>query len=131
MKVLTLKQPYASLVASGIKEYEFRKWKTNYRGEFLIHAGKGIDKVAMEKYKDYNLDYPEGCIICKVTLVDCVKVDDNLRKILKEKNSYLYSNQINNKEDNTYAFILKDIKKIDSIYNIKGKLSFWQFDYEE
>ena len=63
--------------------------------------------------------------------MDCVKVDDNLRKILKEKNSYLYSNQINNKEDNTYAFILKDIEKINPIYNIKGKLSFWQFDYEE
>ena len=78
MKVLTLKQPYASLVASGIKEYEFRKWNTNYRGEFLIHAGKCKDKVAREKYKDYNLDYPEGCIICKVTLVDCVKVDDNI-----------------------------------------------------
>lgn len=131
MKVLTLKQPYASLVASGIKEYEFRKWKTNYRGEFLIHAGKGKDKVAMEKYKNYNLNYPEGCIICKATIVDCVKVDDNLRKILKEKNSYLYSNQINNKEDNTYAFILKNIKKIKPIHNIKGKLSFWQFDYEE
>ncbi len=41
MKVLTIKQPYASLIAEGIKEYEFRTWKTNYRGEFLVHAGKG------------------------------------------------------------------------------------------
>ena len=30
MKALTLKQPYASLIAEGIKEYEFRTWKTKY-----------------------------------------------------------------------------------------------------
>jgi hypothetical protein len=39
MKVLTLKQPWATLVANGLKEYEFRSWKTNYRGKLLIHAG--------------------------------------------------------------------------------------------
>ena len=44
MKVITLKQPWATLVAEGIKEYEFRSWKYNYRGEILIHAGAGVDK---------------------------------------------------------------------------------------
>ena len=29
MKVLTLKQPWASLIVEGYKEYEFRSWKTN------------------------------------------------------------------------------------------------------
>lgn len=131
MKVLTIRQPFASLIAEGIKEYEFRTWKTNYRGDLLIHAGLGVNESAMEKYKNYNLEYPKGCIIAKVTMTDCVKVDDNLRKILKEKNRYLYSNQINNKEDNTYVFILKDIKKIKPINNIKGKLGFWEYDYKE
>ena len=42
MKVITIKQPFASLIAAGIKEYEFRTWKTKYRGEIFIHAGKGI-----------------------------------------------------------------------------------------
>ena len=44
MKTITLKQPWASLVANGYKEYEFRSWKIKYRGDILIHAGKGIDK---------------------------------------------------------------------------------------
>ena len=130
MKVLTLKQPFASLVANGIKEYEFRTWKTSYRGELLIHAGLGVDKKAMEKFKDYNLDYPTGSIIAKVNLVDCLKVDDELREMLKEKNSIVYSNQINNKEGKNYAFVLKEVKKINPI-NIKGKLSFWEYDYKE
>ena len=38
MRVITLKQPWATLVAEGIKKYEFRSWKINYRGEILIHA---------------------------------------------------------------------------------------------
>ena len=33
MKVITIKEPYATLIAEGYKEYEFRVWKTNYRGE--------------------------------------------------------------------------------------------------
>ena len=32
MKTITLKQPWATLVAEGIKKYEFRTWKTKYRG---------------------------------------------------------------------------------------------------
>ena len=48
MKVLTLKQPWATLVAEGIKKYEFRSWKTKYRGDFLIHAGLGVDKEALK-----------------------------------------------------------------------------------
>ena len=48
MKVITIKQPWATLIAKGHKEYEFRTWKTKYRGEILLHAGKGIDKEAMK-----------------------------------------------------------------------------------
>ena len=58
MKVLTLKQPWATLVAEGIKRYEFRSWKTNYRGKILIHAGIGIDKEAMKKFAGLNLTFP-------------------------------------------------------------------------
>ena len=44
MKTLTIKQPWASLIIDGYKKYEFRSWKTNYRGKLLIHAGASIDK---------------------------------------------------------------------------------------
>lgn len=33
MKAITIKQPFASLIACGLKEYAFRTWKTSYRGE--------------------------------------------------------------------------------------------------
>ena len=56
MKALTIIQPWATLIASGHKMNETRSWKTNYRGEVLIHAGKNP--------KDYTsgfyIDDPDG-----------------------------------------------------------------------
>lgn len=66
LKVLTLKQPWATLIAEGIKKYEFRSWRTNYRGKVLIHAGTGIDKKDMEKFKNLNLEFPSKKIIAEV-----------------------------------------------------------------
>jgi activating signal cointegrator 1 len=40
MKIITLWQPYATLIAMGLKDYETRHWVTNYRGPLLIHAAK-------------------------------------------------------------------------------------------
>jgi len=130
MKVITIKQPFATLIAEGIKEYEFRTWKTKYRGDILIHAGKGIDKKAMKKCEHLNLEYPKGCIIAKATITDCIKVDDEFRKILNEKNPLVYSNIIKNTEWEGYGFKLENIEKINQI-TINGKLSLWDYDYPQ
>lgn len=129
MKVITIKQPWATLIAEGYKEYEFRTWKTIYRGDILIHAGKSIDKKAMERFKYLNLEYPIGQIIAKATIIDCIKVDDKLRNILSKKNSIVYKNVINKTSNDWdgYGFKLENVKKIIPI-KINGKLSLW--DYE-
>lgn len=38
MKALTLYQPWAQLVALGVKSIETRSWSTSYRGPLAIHA---------------------------------------------------------------------------------------------
>lgn len=129
MKVITIKQPFASAIAAGIKEYEFRTWKTKYRGELLIHAGKGVDKKAMKKFEGYGLEYPSGCIIAKVNLTDCIKVDDEFRMVLHEKNSSVYSSIVKHTEWEGYAFKLEDVEKIEPI-PVNGKLSIWDYDYK-
>jgi len=40
MKALTIRQPWASLIAAGVKTIETRSWSTRYRGPLAIHAGK-------------------------------------------------------------------------------------------
>ena len=123
MKVITIKEPFATLIAEGYKEYEFRTWRTNYKGEILIHAGKGIDKNAMKKFECLNLNIQPGKIIAKATLTDCIKIDDNARKMLKTKNdNQIYSSVINDTEWNGYGFKLENVEKIKPI-EINGKLS--------
>ena len=128
MKALTIKQPYATLIAEGIKEYEFRTWKTNYRGEFLIHAGKDINTEAMKNFHHLELEYPATSIIAIATLEDCIEVTDEFRNILKKKNPILYCHIINDKNWKGYAFKLTNVKKIE-IIPAQGKLSFWNYNY--
>lgn len=130
MKVITVKQPYATLIAEGLKEYEFRTWKTKYRGDILIHAGKGIDKKEMKKYEHLNLEYPQGCIIAKATITDCIYVDNNMKKLLKDKNYLVYYGIINDENWNGYGFKLENVEKIEPI-SVNGKLSLWNYNYPQ
>ena len=101
MKVLTIREPWASLIINGYKKYEFRSWKTNYRGVVLIHAGKGIDRDMLyiaDKYK-FNL-------------------------VLKKNNSLVYHG---NYCDN-YAWKIENVKKYDKTIPVKGKLGLWNYD---
>lgn len=124
MKVLTLKQPWATLVSEGIKEYEFRSWKTNYRGKVLIHAGAGIDKKEMERFKDLNLKYPSKRIIAEVEIEDCLELDDKLNQKIIAENNIAYGSKIRT----GYAWKLKNVKKIKSNKEISGKLGLWNID---
>ncbi len=40
---LSVKQPWAALLAAGVKSVEVRTWPTTRRGPLLIHAGKVPD----------------------------------------------------------------------------------------
>jgi hypothetical protein len=45
VKILTLTQPWATLVALGAKQIETRSWSTPYRGSIAIHAAAGLKPV--------------------------------------------------------------------------------------
>lgn len=125
-RVITLKQPWASLVASGLKIYEFRNMNYSYRGKILIHAGKAVDKEAMERVKEYNLDYPKAKIIAEVEVVDCIKVDKEFNEMINKLNSPVYGNKVRT----GYAWKLDNIKKIDINKTINGKQGIWYIDLD-
>lgn len=83
MKVLTVKQPWATLIVRGIKDVENRDWKSYYRGRILIHSSKTVDwegrcaercftRAQWESIPDPTVgqllrgdwqDWPRGCIV--------------------------------------------------------------------
>lgn len=125
MKVLTIKEPWATLIINGYKKYEFRSWKTNYRGKILIHAGMNLEKDMLERFKDYNLEYEKGAIIGEAEIVDCILVDEKLNKELMNINPIVYGRS-NHVEE--YAWKLENIKKYDKPIYIKGKLGLWNYE---
>nr|DAY51533.1 MAG TPA: ASCH domain protein [Caudoviricetes sp.] len=94
MKVITIWQPWASLIACGAKEFETRGWATSYRGPIAIHSAtlspfKAIRDVPIdavckmrEALKERGIlppftnfkDLPLGHIIATGELVGCHKI---------------------------------------------------------
>ncbi len=119
MKTLSIKQPFAELILQGRKKIELRKWNTNFRGEFLIHAPKNSDTEAMKRF-GFN-ELPLGSILGKAKLTD-VKKYGNDEEFNRDKNLHLAS-----REWGDFGFVLDDPARIEPIA-AKGQLNFWDFD---
>lgn len=126
MKVLTIKEPWASLIIEGYKNYEFRSWKTNYRGKILIHAGLNIEKNNLVKFKDYDINIQKGKIIGEAMLTDCVKVTEDFQKELLKKDKIVYG-QSDHAID--YAWKLENVIKYEEPISVKGKLGLWNYEF--
>ena len=125
MKVLTIREPWASLIINGYKKYEFRSWKTNYRGKILIHTSQKIEKEMLSRFKDYNLNCVSGSIIGEAELTDCILVDEKFNQNLRKTDNVVYgkSNHVEK-----YAWKLENIKKYDKPIPMKGKLGLWNIE---
>lgn len=81
MKALSLKQPWAGLIAVGLKTIETRTWQTNYRGDVLILASQTVDKEASRHFeKEYSKEenwghlaeyFKPGLAVCITEIYDC------------------------------------------------------------
>lgn len=70
MKALSVRQPWASLIATGRKTIEVRTWQPSYRGDLLICSGVNPDRAGLAPPFD-RVRMPLGVALCVVRLVDC------------------------------------------------------------
>lgn len=64
MKALSVRNPWAQRILEGKKTFEYRTWKTNYRGDLLICS------TVSPKIKDTIC----GHAVCMVRLNDVIEV---------------------------------------------------------
>ncbi len=131
MKVLSLREPYATLIKEKKKFIETRSWKTNYRGELYIHASKTkITKEDLENEKLMSLienkNFNFGNIICKCNLVDCIYMTKEFVEEIKSNNYQEYI--CGEYKEGRYAWILENIETITPI-KAKGSLSIWEYHH--
>ena len=154
MKTISLRQPWAYLICSGIKDIENRTWKCpqKYIGQrVLIHASAKADdiKLAIDgqataeeiqllsalNYCDENELY--SAIIGSVEIVDCVLIHPSIwaekTDLLGLSETYykLYSSVIN-VPPIIHNWVLANPILFDKpILNVKGKLGFWDYELPE
>ena len=130
MKVVSIIEPWASLIKEKVKYIETRSWKTNYRGKIYIHAS--LKKVPKKDERINNLitllkdkDFKYGHIIAEATLVDCIYMDEDFISKIKNNNQEYICGEYS---IGRYAWILEDIKELSKTIPAKGSLGIWNYN---
>ncbi|MNJ46042.1 ASCH domain protein [compost metagenome] len=148
MKVITIIQPWATLIALGEKRFETRSWATKHRGDLLIHAGKKVDKKVcqQEPYRSvlgkhgYTADnLPTGSIIAKVNLHNCYAISrrhgvdgpvslETSVKTLEWADPMEQEYYFGDYRDGRYAWELLDVQRMLEPISAKGMQGLWNWE---
>ena len=106
-RALSVRQPWAGLIASGRKTIETRTWATKYRGELLIVSSK---RPPIE---------PAGCTVALADLVDCrpMSADDEAAACCE-----VYPG--------AFAWVLGNIRTVAPV-PVKGALGIFRTEVDE
>lgn len=109
---LSVKQPWAGLIASGVKTLEIRSWSTPYRGPLLIASSLRSDEKGHQG--------PFGCALCLVELVDVIpwaRTRDNVRRSC-----------IGHWFPGQWAWVLAGARQVDH-FPVKGRLGLYRVNF--
>lgn len=138
MKIITLHQPYAALIALGYKQYETRSWSTQYRGTIAIHAAQkqtvnddllariAYDSVGHLEYSYLkSLNYEYGKILCIAEITDCLTmVEQNhpgrLDPTIDIRLISVPEKAVGDWQSGRYAWELKNVQALDEPIVYKG-----------
>lgn len=131
-KALSLKQPFAWLIANGYLLVDDRKWGTQYRGPILIHASKGL----YEEYYDYlkkntaiplptkdKLEY--GGIVGIAKLVLCCQPGNLPKGIGREQRAHF-----GGVHQEYFGFLFEEARPLPLI-PCRGKLGIFELNINE
>ncbi len=134
MRCLSVTQPWASLIAAGIKTIETRSWYTSYRGPLAIHATKkpyvgpwmrGLMAAEAEIFRvtsGHLEKMPLGAVVAIARLTDVTDAERLARLELGQEEIAL-----GDYGPGRFAWILRDVVAIDPSPAV-GHLGLWGWD---
>ena len=141
MRVLSVRQPWASLLVRGVKRIEIRSWDTDYRGTLAIHASskkpgsdfaEWIDEDPKRRklLKSIGLDSLEALqALPRSAIVGTVEIKDVLDIDGMQSVATAHDGLILGSVHNDQCFWLVDgAVEIEPIGGINGKLNLWSLD---
>ena len=128
MKAISIKNPYAQLIAHGIKTLEIRTRKTAYRGDILICAcgGKALWHNVSPRPMAFNAEEQAelyvGCgnALAVVTITDC-------RPMTPEDAALAWCEY----EPGLYAYVLSDPRPVAKQFTVLGQLGIYNVEVRE
>lgn len=138
MKVLSVQQPWASLIAAGIKDVENRTWKPQEIPErILIHASKKCSNRTMRN-EDIELLQEMLNEIMMGNLPDFSDMPGNaiigyfsIDRIDKKTDGSIWASG-DDDDEKLYYWHVKDCFLFDEpILDVNGKLHLWEYDLDE
>lgn len=121
LKCLSVSQPFADLIVSGKKTIELRRWNTNFRGEFLIHAPTKIRTQDCQRLGIVVSSLVVGAIVGKAVLYD-VKEYHTKKELERDRKYHLAGPEF---FGSRFGFMLKSAKKFAIPIPHKGQLGFF------
>jgi hypothetical protein len=119
MKAISIKQPWATLIACGFKTIELRTWCTTHRGPLLVCASASPARTedakrAIEEFGLTATDMPLGQAIC---IVDVRDVRPATRQDVDAACSSVDASR-------DHAWIVQHVRDVEP-RAVKGRLSFF------
>lgn len=132
---ITLWQPWAWLIAKGLKKFETRSWKTDYRGQILIHSAVKRPGLAERGYWNWWMEHgmlgtdppelkslPLGRIVAVADLAECCPTSGPNGWTPVE---YSPEWQFGNWEPDRYGWKLRNVKALVKPVEATGLQRLW------
>ena len=146
MPAISLHQPWASLIAYGVKTIETRSWRppTKFIGQRIaIHGAKHKPSTEIALYEPlmgkWDLSEPvppQGVIVATARLATVVQVKENREGVALyspitvtgecPEKPYIPIDPYGNFSPGRWLWVLKDIRKITPSIKETGHQKFWQ-----
>ena len=115
MKALIVRQPYAALIAAGIKRIENRSWPTAHRGALAIHAARApADADDLEQLGIGAGELVYGAIVAVVNVTDCIAVDTLPPDLAGDPDA-----------GGPWCWLLADARPVSPPVPCRGRLGLW------
>lgn len=129
MKAISLWQPWASAMASGMKRNETRHWATEYRGDLVICSAKRKPS-REEAGEDFEaaMALPYGCALCIVELYDIVPTAAFHGATPLKINQF--EADLGNYTPGRFAWLTRNLRTLDPPVPVIGRQGFWNLPAE-
>lgn len=136
MKALSLWQPYASLIACGLKRVETRSWATSYRGPVLIHAAQRWTRAERDALAKLRADWDSirarlnvadirlGAVVAVARVASCVEMTPEIVDLCERTAPLELA--VGDWKPGRFAWALEDVRALPAPVPCGGARGLWE-----